>query len=45
MSSGGERLKILDKEITIAELRSIAEVGFGGMVKAVVDVDLGIVDH
>ena len=31
------------KEITIDELKSIAEVGFGEMVKAVVDVDLGIV--
>ena len=36
-------MKILDKEITIDELRSIAEIGFGEMVKAVVDVDLGIV--
>ena len=36
-------MKILDKEITIDELKSIAEVGFGEMVKAVVDVDLGIV--
>jgi len=36
-------VKILDKEITIDELRSIAEIGFGEMVKAVVDVDLGIV--
>ena len=36
-------MKILDKEITIAELTSIAEVGFGEMVKAVVDVDLEIV--
>ena len=36
-------MKILDKEITIDELKSIAETGFGEMVKAVVDVDLGIV--
>ncbi|MCH7673738.1 hypothetical protein IH879_02150 [candidate division KSB1 bacterium] len=36
-------MTILDKEITIDELKSIAEVGFGEMVKAVVDVDLGIV--
>ena len=33
----------MDTEITIDELKSIAEVGFGEMVKAVVDVDLGIV--
>jgi len=36
-------MTILDKEITIDELKSIAEVGFGEMVKAVVEVDLGIV--
>ncbi len=36
-------MKILDKEVTIDELKSIAESGFGEMVKAVVDVDLGIV--
>jgi len=36
-------MKILDKKITIDELKSIAETGFGEMVKAVVDVDLGIV--
>jgi len=36
-------MQILDKKITINELNSIAETGFGEMVKAVVDVDLGIV--
>ena len=36
-------MKILDKKITIDELKSIAEIGFGEMVKAVVDIDLGIV--
>ena len=36
-------MTILDKEITIDELKSIAELGFGEMVKAVFDVDLGIV--
>ena len=36
-------MKILDKEITIDELKSIAETGFGEMVKAVVDIDRGIV--
>jgi len=34
---------ILMQEMTIKELKSIAEAGFGEMVKAVVDVDLGIV--
>lgn len=34
---------ILTQELTMAELRSIAETGFGEMVKAVVDVELGIV--
>jgi len=36
-------MQILDKEITVDELKSIAEAGFGEMVKAVVDVDLGVV--
>ncbi len=36
-------MQILDQEITIDELMSIAETGFGEMVKAVVDVDLEIV--
>lgn len=36
-------MQILDKEIAIDELKSIAETGFGEMVKAVVDVDMGIV--
>ena len=36
-------MKILDKKITIDELKSIAETGFGEMVKAVVDIDLEIV--
>ena len=36
-------MQILEKEIAIAELKSIAETGFGEMVKAVVDVDMGIV--
>lgn len=36
-------MTILTQVITRAELRSIAESGFGEMVKAVVDVDLGIV--
>ncbi len=36
-------MQILDREITLEELRSIAETGFGEMVKAVVDVDLEIV--
>lgn len=34
---------ILTEEMTIEALRSIAETGFGEIVKAVVDVDLGIV--
>ena len=34
---------MLTEQITIEELRSIAETGFGEMVKAVVDVDRGIV--
>ncbi|MCA9733328.1 hypothetical protein KC799_14415 [candidate division KSB1 bacterium] len=36
-------MQILEKPITIAELVSIAESGFGEMVKAVVDVDLEII--
>jgi hypothetical protein len=36
-------MKILDQQITLDELKSIAETGFGEMVKAVVDVDLEIV--
>ena len=39
----GQIMQILEIHITIAELKSIAENGFGEMVKAVVDVDLGIV--
>jgi hypothetical protein len=34
---------ILNQEMTKEELRSIAEEGFGEMVKVVVDVDLGLV--
>lgn len=34
---------ILTQEMTRAELRLIAETGFGEMVKVVVDVDLGII--
>lgn len=34
---------ILARELTMQELKAIAETGFGEMVKAVVDVDLGIV--
>lgn len=36
-------MRILSNQITIDELISIAEAGFGEMVKAVVDVDLEIV--
>ncbi|KAA3615415.1 MAG: hypothetical protein DWQ05_13755 [Calditrichaeota bacterium] len=36
-------MQILENEISIDELTAIAEAGFGEMVKAVVDVDLGIV--
>lgn len=37
------KMVILTREITMEELRSIAENGFGEMVKAVVDVDLKII--
>lgn len=36
-------MMILNREITMQELKAIAETSFGEMVKAVVDVDLGLV--
>lgn len=36
-------MMILHREITRQELKAIAETGFGEMVKAVVDVELGII--
>ncbi len=36
-------MRILNKQTTIDELKSIAETGLGEMVKAVVDIDLEIV--
>ena len=36
-------MKILAQEMTVEELRAIAEAGFGEMVKAVVDVDREII--
>jgi hypothetical protein len=35
-------IKIIDKAILIADLRQIAKAGFGDMVKAVVDLETGI---
>lgn len=36
------RMRIIDSPITISELRAMAEEGFGDLVKAVVDVERGI---
>jgi hypothetical protein len=35
-------MKIVDSPISLSELASMAEVGFGDLVKAVVDVDRGV---